>query len=437
MAQNTDKKKSIVGLILTIAGIYATVTSFGMSDATWSKLFLLIGSVSVFSFGLAFLTTGRDLTLNASRIFAGVVFIFSGFVKAVDPLGSKYKFIDYFEAWGMPYMEQLALPLAILLNLAELLVGLTLLFNVYPKLSTLGALLFMIIFTPVTGYLAMQQQTSGKELVHDCGCFGDAFILTNWQTFIKNFILTIPIVFAFLKRKKFAPLLTSKLNFSAIAGFIVLSAGLTFYCLAYLPIIDFRPYKIGTNIPEGMTVPEDAPKEIVMSYFEYKNLKTGEVKEFDQNNLPWQEPETWEYVADQEPRREVLQEGAVPSIVNFSILTENGEITNEILSNEGSTLMLVAYDLETTSEKGYEEIKEIASWAKENDVRFIGLTASGSEIKSKFAAKHQLNFEFYGADPITLKTIVRANPGLVHIKNGTILNKWHHNAFPKTSEIEK
>jgi len=432
-----NKTKSLISLALIIAGIYSTITFYSMPDSSWLKLALLIVSVYILSYGLSFISSNRDYNLNAARIFIGIVFVFSGFVKAVDPLGSKYKFIDYFEAWNIGFMEPLALSLAILQNVVEFLIGLALLFNIFSKKASLASLLFMIFYTPITAYLALQEESTGKEFVHDCGCFGDAFILSNMQTFVKNFIILIPAAFIYYKRKKFASIFAKNIDITLLALFIAGAFGISFYSLEYLPFIDFRPYKVGTNIPKAMEIPDGAPQEIVMSYFQYKNKKTGEIKEFDQNNLPWQDTATWEYVVDQEPRREIMQKGYVPPIINFSISNSNGDITQEVITSKGSSLLVIAYDLETTNKESFKEIIKLADWAKANNIRFIGITASGSEIKSKFASENNLNFEFYDADPITLKTIVRANPGLVHIKDSVVIDKWHYNAFPSTSEIQK
>src|SRR5690606_24212906 len=157
-------------------------------------LWLLLVLIACASLGFAFLFVKKSYPVHIARIFSGILFVFSGFVKAVDPLGSKYKFIDYFHAWGLDFLDPTALTFGLILCTNEVVVGLMLLWNLFPRISSLLALIFMIGFTPITLYLAVQENITGAELVHDCGCFGDALVLTNWQTFVKNIFILIPVV---------------------------------------------------------------------------------------------------------------------------------------------------------------------------------------------------------------------------------------------------
>ena len=202
-----------------------------------------------------------------SRIFVGLVFIFSGFVKGVDPLGSAYKFEDYFYAFGLEAIASWALPLAILMIAAEFIIGWALLIGVKIKPAAWGVMLFMVFFTILTLYLALE------DPVEDCGCFGDAIILTNWQTFYKNLIIMVPTIIVFFGRKKIKPLFCCKVEWGIVLVGLAIIVGLSLYCLRHLPIIDFRPWKIGTSMIDENAAP---PK----SYVTYKNKKTGESKTF-------------------------------------------------------------------------------------------------------------------------------------------------------------
>ncbi len=216
------------------------------------------------------------------RWLVGATFIFSGFVKVIDPLGYGYKIADYLEAMHLSAIDGAALPLALILAVLELVIGFSLFFNQLPKLGALGALLMMVFFTPLTLWLAIANPVS------DCGCFGDALVITNWQTFFKNLVLLAMAILLFAQRKKIKTHYHTGVQWIImfVVGFA--SLGLGFYCLKTLPIIDFRPYHIGANIAEGMIVPEDAPKPVIESTFIYE--KDGKQKEFSIDNLP---DESW------------------------------------------------------------------------------------------------------------------------------------------------
>ncbi|OFY89845.1 MAG: hypothetical protein A2236_03880 [Bacteroidetes bacterium RIFOXYA2_FULL_33_7] len=204
-----------------------------------------------------------------SRLFVGLLFTFSGFVKSVDPLGSTYKFTDYFTAFGMGWAESLSLPLAIILSTAEFIVGLNLIFGFRIKISAWLALLFMAFFTPLTLVLAIDNP------VTDCGCFGDALILTNWKTFWKNIIILIPTLIVFFGRAKIKSYFSTIAQWSISVFLIVLIVGFQFYNLKHLPVIDFRPYSVGSYLPDKMVYPENAAPDEYKTLFYYKNTKTG------------------------------------------------------------------------------------------------------------------------------------------------------------------
>ncbi len=365
---------------------------------------------------------------NLSRILVGVVFIFSGFVKGVDPLGSNYKFIDYFNAFGMGGLSFSALFFSFVLSLAEFLIGICLFLNIKTKWAAWGALLFMGVFTPLTLILAI------KNPVTDCGCFGDAWVLSNWETFGKNVVLLAFTIMAFIYRNKFKPLFNFLEQTVLVAGTIIFMLCIEFYCYRHLPILDFRPYAIGKNITEGMTIPEDAPHDEYQITLKYKNKNTGVIQEFDETNYPWQDTLNWEFHSSDQ---KLVKEGFKAPIHDFVIEHPDlGNITEEILQDDNYTFLVVAYKLANTSTEDLEKINKLADYAREQGYRFYGLTASNADEVKKFTETHHIPYEFCVMDEIQLKTIVRSNPGLVLLKKGTIIDKWAHRDVPLLEDYQ-
>lgn len=357
-----------------------------------------------------------------SRIFVGLIFMYSGFVKGVDPLGSTYKFNDYFTAFGTDWASSFSFFLSIALSLLEFTIGVALLLNLKIKHSSWGALLLMLVFTPLTFVLALNNP------VHDCGCFGDALILTNWQTFWKNIILLIPTIYIFIVRKKITSILHCYEQWVAIGISIIFMSALTGYSYNHLPLLDFRPYKVGTYITEKMTIPENAPADEWESTFTYK--KNGEEKVFDLSNLP---DSTWTFV---DANNVLIKKGYEPPIHDFIITSPEGDdITDLLLASDNYSFLLISYKLDNYSYKNQNSIDELSQYCIENGYNFYGITASSAGDISNYESLTQSNFEFNSADEITLKTIIRSNPGLVLIKSGTILDKWHFNDIPNVSEL--
>src|SRR6056297_77316 len=362
---------------------------------------------------------------NIIRILVAIVFLFSGFVKGIDPLGSTYKFSDYFTAFGLEFLDPLALPLAILLSTLEFVLGAAMLFNSRMRIASWLALIFMAFFTPLTLYLALENP------VQDCGCFGDAIIMTNWETFWKNVIITLLVVFVFIRRNKFQPSFNKKQQWLAVGLSAAAMVSVSFYCYTHLPIIDFRPYNVETYIPEKMKIPEDAPQPEFKTILIYK--KNGKIKEFTMDNLPYS---TWQWVSTKNIK---VKEGYVPPIHDFTITTREGtDITDLVLEENKFVFLLIAYDLKKTDRSDMDQINDLASYCKTREnCSFICLTSSLDHAIEKFKNETGANFSFYMTDEITLKTIIRSNPGLMLMKKGTILDKWHHNTIPEINELEE
>lgn len=366
---------------------------------------------------------------HVSRILVGITFIFSGFVKGIDPWGSAYKFTDYFHAMGLDWLTGLAFPLGVLLSFAEFAIGVALLWNVFIRLFSWLALLFMTFFLPLTLWIAI------KNPVTDCGCFGDALVISNWETFYKNVVLIVLAIIVFSQRKMLAGQRKTKINYALGGTFVIVYFILVIYSYNHLPVFDFRPYKVGVNIPEAMTVPTDAEQEVYENIFYYRNKNTGEVEKFSEADYPWQDTVNWEF---DNMESILVQEGYEPPIHDFTITTPDGEnIIDFFLYDENYVFIIVAYNLEKSNTAAQPAINQLAEWALENNFSFFGLTSTLFDNSQKFAEENNVPYEFFNCDEITLKTIIRSNPGLVVLKNGNIAGKWHYNDIPTPEEFQK
>lgn len=361
-----------------------------------------------------------------SRIFIGLIFVFSGFVKAIDPMGSTYKFIDYFEAFHLSFLNFITFPLAILLSTGELVIGINLLLGVRMRLTSYALLIFMSFFTVLTLILAIYNPVS------DCGCFGDAIILTNWQTFWKNIVILLPTFIVFFSRNKYIPFYPENVEWRMTFAFLLSGIVISIYCNRNLPVLDFRPYKIGTNIPENMKIPENTPVDEYETILVYE--KNGIRKEFNTENFPWKDT-TWKWV---ETRQVLIKKGYEPPIHDFTITAEDGyDITDIVVSDPNYSFLLIADDLAKSNINAFKKINKIAkSCINNNDCSFYCLTSSTNDEIKSFREKVRLDFDFYLTDEITLKTIIRSNPGLLLIKEGNIIGKWHYNNFPALNPLE-
>ena len=368
------------------------------------------------------------LVKNLCRIIVGIVFIYSGFVKGIDPLGSDYKFTDYFNAFGMGWMNATTLFFSFALSLVEFLIGIALLFNLWVSRMAWGSLLFMAFFTPLTLVLALTNPVS------DCGCFGDAMILTNWQTFWKNIILLLLAIMIFMYRKecKSSLPLVGQFSFLALAGAGMLC--LSVYCYRHLPVLDFRPYAVGKNITEGMRLPEGAEPDQYEVTLKYKNKQTGEVQSFTEENYPWQDTLNWEYESSSE---RLVKKGYITPIHDLVIEHPTlGNITEEILEDDNHTILAVAYNLTQSDVQYQPAINRLAEYAQEKGIRFYGLTSSSERDIETYKKRYHVPYEFCTADEIQLKTMIRSNPGVIILREGTILDKWAGKDVPDVKELQ-
>lgn len=368
------------------------------------------------------------------RIAVGLLFIFSGLIKANDPLGFSYKLEEYFEVFHIMFLNNFALTIAILLCALEMLLGFALLIGARAVKVAWGLLLLIIFFGFLTFYSAF------FKVVQTCGCFGDAIPLTPWQSFSKDMVLLVLVAVLFVNRTKIKPLFSANAGDKWLIGAAIVSVGFGLYTYNFLPIVDFLPYKIGANIPAEMDTPPNAPKDVFVLTYHLKNKKTKETKvmtdkEYLSTNI-WQDA-NWEVIGD--PENRLVKKGYEPKIRDLSIQdAQRNDFTKELLASPFYTIIIVAYDLDKINGEAINRLNALAINATENyNIRTILLTSNSAQSAQAFAKAHKLISEIFYADGVPLKTMIRSNPGVILLKGGVIVNKWHHHSAPKYDDLVK
>jgi len=342
------------------------------------------------------------------RLIVGLTFVFSGFVKLVDPVGTKIKMLEYFseEVLNLTFLNHYVLEISIFLILVEFSLGIWLLLG-YKKRFSLVSLIALILF-----FLFLTWYSAYFDKVTDCGCFGDAVKLSPWGTFYKNVVLTILIAWLWWKRRYIQPIFNKRWNTALAHGTTMLALLLMIYIIRHLPIIDFRPYAIGKNISEGMAMPEDAPQAEFKDIWYYK--VNGKVQEFSTADEPWNIPNA-EFV---NRKTITLSEGYTPPIHDFSIENDTeGDITEQVLQSEDIYLFVVAHP-QDLSQKAIDAANRKAKELKQAGKKVIGLFSQLDEdLQNRFV------FPIYLTDETTLKTMIRSNPGLICLQKGTVIEK--------------
>jgi uncharacterized membrane protein YphA (DoxX/SURF4 family) len=362
------------------------------------------------------------LLANICRILVALVFIFSGFVKGVDPLGTAYRIEDYFIAFGTDWANPLSLFLSVFLCALEFTLGFSLLFNFRLKYLAWPLLLMMAFFTVLTLNDAIFNP------VPDCGCFGDALKLTNWETFYKNVVLIILVVFIFIYRNKYRSMFLPRIDHMAIAvifgGFILFSV----YQVGHLPWIDFLGWKKGTDL-----VPDNPGQSKV--YLTYRNKTSGEKKEYLSPDYPWNDS-TW--LADWEFESQRVDDSGVIKGHTLKIFdAEGNDFTQTFINNPGYQFLVVSYDLGSASEKGFKKINRLSKDISGNGHSLVVLTGSIEDEILSFRQGMDPGLEFYNADDVELKMMIRSNPGLILLKDGVVMEKWHWRDLPDYEELKE
>ena len=363
----------------------------------------------------------KKIIIIICRMVIAFTFIFSGFVKAVDPMGFALKIEEYLISFGMEWFTTIALPMAIALIAIEFLLGIYLFIGFHLRIMTPLVLIVM------SGFLLLTLYTALFNPVSDCGCFGDAVKVTNWETFLKNVVLMVFTVGLFYFRKEFNDSESKNLRM-IITAFLcfVYVIGLQIYSYNNLPIIDFRPYKIGTHIASGMTVPKDAEQHEFETIFIME--KNGERKTFSIENYPF-EDSTWVFI---DSETSIIKEGYVPPLQNFMVLNEDTEdVTYQIVNHRGPLFLMISYNLNKANKSSIKHFAELEAIAHQNNIPFYLLTASDVKTAKKFDLENNTMFDYLQCDQTTLKTIIRSNPALLLIHDGTIVGKWHFRNIPE------
>jgi uncharacterized membrane protein YphA (DoxX/SURF4 family) len=357
---------------------------------------------------------------NISRILTGLTFMFSGIVKGVDPLGTAYRIEDYLIAYQWEFLLPLALFFSIGLCTLEFTIGVMLFFNLRMKLASWLLLLMMIFFTGLTLYDAIYTP------VPDCGCFGDAIKLTNWQTFYKNLVLIVLSFFVFMYRKKFKGLINPTMQWATTFAFSLLFAGFSYYCFLHLPVIDFTEWKTGHKLYAENPKPAEY-------YLTYRNKSTGKTTEYLSPNYPYNDS-IWmaehEFVSQRvfDPN-EYYGKNLVISD------TSRNQVTESIIRNPEYQLIINSYSLTDAKIEAFRKLNLFCNELKAKGVNTAVLVSAEPQEINRFSKENEISLEFYLADDILLKTMVRSNPGIMLLKNGVIIDKWHWRDIPDYKEF--
>lgn len=364
----------------------------------------------------------KNVAINLLRFALAVVFLFSGFVKAIDPMGTVIKLTDYAEAFGVAIHPALLYLGTWVLILLEYIMGVALFFGFYRRFYLSLMTIFLAVMTPLTLVMALTNPVS------DCGCFGDAVVLTNWQTFGKNMALLLMTIAVLSCHKRVKRLISEHMQWLvfvyAVASIVVFMQ----YNTRHLPSWDFRPYSIGTNIIDAMTIPEDAPQD------EYETLfvleKEGEQRTFTFDNYP---DSSWTFV-----RREsrLISQGYVPPITDFYLTSLDGEdVTLDVLEHPGYTFLLVARNLKRTNEGMLDIINDLHDYARVGGHPFYMVTSSSAEAIDRWSERTGAAYPYLNADETMLKTMVRTNLGLIVLKDATVIGKWSGIDLPRDEQL--
>jgi len=351
-----------------------------------------------------------------SRLFVGILFIISGLIKLNDPIGFSYKLDEYFSeaVFNMPFFIPFTLAIALFLVILEVVLGVMLLIGYKSKLTIWSLLLLVIVFTFLTFYSAY------FDVVKDCGCFGDALHLTPWQSFSKDIILLFFILILFYNQKLIKPLFSDKIQNILVFASFVLCAFMGYWVINHLPLIDFRPYKVGTNIKKAMEIPDNAPKSVVEMVFIYK--VNGVDKEFTEKDL-MSLPEGATFV---DRKDKVIVQGYLPPIHDFKLELEGQDNTQLILSKE-KTMLILAYDLEKSNPNAMQKLDDLYKKATAKGFYVALVTGSSAEVIADVKKKYGITFDILFCDATAIKTIERANPSIMLLHFGTVAQKVHYN----------
>jgi len=365
------------------------------------------------------------IVIQVCRIFVGALFIFSGLIKANDPLGFAYKLNEYWEVFGTEWLVPFSLFISIFMCVLEMLLGFMLLIGARIKL-TLWLLFLMILF-----FASLNFYSGYYDKVKECGCFGDAIKMTPWQEFVNNIIMLVMTILMLIKSSYIRPLFGKTFENILLAIALIKCVGFPLYTYNFLPVKDFRPYAIGKNIQDGMKLPPGAKQDSIQMIFIYE--KDGKQVELTPEQIKTIDA-TYKYV---DRKDKLIREGDKPAIHDFSITSTDGtDYTEQMLNYEGYYFFLVMYDLNKSDRDIFGTINDFTKLCKQDKIPIVALTASGDQIESFRKETGTMDIDFYLTDGTTLKTMIRSNPGLMLLKKGTVVDMWHYHSFPSYSDVK-
>ena len=399
---------SILVALASAVGIYF------LPDYHWWFLAILLLNLL---FSLVFSKRYSPGALTICRLLVGALFIFSSFTKGVDPLGTKYKMLDYLSAYHMTWLNNLAMVLAVLMILAEFIVGFCLITKMLPRLAVLGATLLMLFFTFTTLFDALY------NMVPDCGCFGTAIKMSNWQTFYKNLVIDTLLIPLIMNNKLLENKLGKVVHWLIAILFALAFLGFELYNYRHLPVVDFMDWKVGKQMSASSN-------EETKIYLTYKNKATGEKQEFLSPNYPWNDSvwmSEWEFVQQR-------MEGGT-KFLGFSALDEDDNDVTDLILDTENLLMFTSHDLAKVTEKEWAKVKEITEEAGSRGYYVVWVVANEPEYVEQLREKYDFLYEVYYADALEIKPIVRSNPGLIWLDNGLVKDKWSSTDFKKVLKV--
>lgn len=362
------------------------------------------------------------------RIVVGVLFIFSGLVKANDPLGLSYKMDEFFEVWKMHWMMPYSLTLSVMMIAFEIIAGVAVLLGYAQKVFSVLLLGLIVFFTFLTAYVLF----SGK--IKECGCFGDCIKISNQETFWKDVALTVLGLILFIYRKRIQPVFSGKINTPLMILTVIFAFGMQWYALGHLPYYDCLPYKVGVNLEKDRKIPEGAIPDVYETMLVYE--KDGVKKEFNTQNFPWQDT-TWKYVSSES---KLIKKGnAEPKIKDFVISDYDGnDVTESVLTAPGNTLLLFVKDVEKASTENMDKLHNLIEDAEKNNVPTYILISTTKDKAEAFRKANNIEKGIlYQFDGTVAKTALRANPGLMLLDQGVIRGKWSYKDYPSTLAAAK
>jgi uncharacterized membrane protein YphA (DoxX/SURF4 family) len=408
------KKTNSMPWISILVALASAVGIYFLPDYHWWFLAILLLNLL---FSLVFSKRYSPGALTICRLLVGALFIFSSFTKGVDPLGTKYKILDYLAAYNMTWLNNLAMVLAVLMILAEFIVGFCLITKMLPRLAVLGATLLMLFFTFTTLFDALY------NMVPDCGCFGTAIKMSNWQTFYKNLVIDTLLIPLIMNNKLLENKLGKGVQWLMAILFALAFLGFELYNYRHLPVVDFMDWKVGKQMSASSN-------EETKIYLTYKNKATGEKQEFLSPNYPWNDSvwmSEWEFVQQR-------MEGGT-KFLGFSALDEDDNDVTDLILDTENLLMFTSHDLAKVTEKEWAKVKEITEEAGSRGYYVVWVVANEPEYVEQLREKYDFLYEVYYADALEIKLIVRSNPGLIWLDNGLVKDKWSSTDFKKVLKV--